>query len=114
MKLVSLLIFLTATVHFAQTEIIDFHSHQNIKKFANHLFCDGDYLRTALEYEKLPEKFFNDTLYFKTALSYSIVREYPSAHKYFAKISPFFRLYDIASLERMKLFILQSDFKSLE
>lgn len=114
MKLISFLIFITATVQFAQTEIIDFQSSQNIKKFADYLYCDGDYLRAAMEYERLSSFEKNDTVEFKRAISYSIIGDYSLAHKYFAKLSPFFGLYDIASLERMKLFILQSDFKSLE
>jgi len=82
MKVRILIISIFAFLQFAQAQEINYHSPENIRKFADYLFCDRDYLRAALEYEKLSERSFNDTLLFKTALSYSIIREYSLAHKY--------------------------------
>jgi TM2 domain-containing membrane protein YozV len=107
------LLFITSGL-LVQAQQINFRSTENIRKFADYLFCDGDYLRAALEYENLSEKLFDDTLRFKTGLSYSIIREYSLAHEYFAELSSFSELYDISSLERMKLFFLQTDFKSFQ
>ncbi len=40
---------------------IDIHSPKNIKKFADFLFCDKDYLRAIDEYKKYLEVVNNDT-----------------------------------------------------
>ena len=44
---------LFASILLAQEKQIDFNSEKNIKKFADYLFCDKDYLRAAEEYQKL-------------------------------------------------------------
>jgi TM2 domain-containing membrane protein YozV len=64
-------VLLSFSIVKAQTEIIDYHSPQNTKKFADHLYCRGDYLRAAEEYESLPLLMKNDTISFKVMLCYS-------------------------------------------
>lgn len=64
-------VLLSFSIIKAQTEIIDYHSPQNIKKFADHLYCRGDYLRAVEEYESLPLILKNDTISFKAMLCYS-------------------------------------------
>jgi TM2 domain-containing membrane protein YozV len=114
MKLLLLLFFFFVPGHFAQTEQVNFYSLQNIRRFADNLFCERDYLRAALEYERLLKISFNDTLYVKTAISYSIIREYLLADKFFSELPPSSKFYDLSRLERMKLFFLQSDFTGLQ
>lgn len=99
---------------FAQTEHVNFHSPQNIRKFADNLFCERDYLRAALEYERFSKISLNDTVLFKTALSYSIIGEYSLADKFFGEITSSSKFYNLSELERMKLFFLQSDFTGMQ
>jgi len=54
----------------------DFHSPENIKKFADHLFCQGDYLRAVEEYESIKNSNLNDTIDFKIMLCYSEIGLY--------------------------------------
>ena len=75
------------TVQFAQTGNVDFNSPDNIKKFADYLFCDKDYLRAALEYERLADVNMGDTIEFKIALSYSYMKDYYTAIQKFSGIS---------------------------
>jgi TM2 domain-containing membrane protein YozV len=56
---------------FSQSNSFDFHSPENIKKFADHLFCENDYLRAVEEYESIKNVLLNDTIDFKIMLSYS-------------------------------------------
>lgn len=72
-------VLLSFSIVKAQTEIIDYHSPQNIKKFADHLYCRGDYLRAVEEYESLPSLLKNDTINFKIMLSYSELGLYQSS-----------------------------------
>ena len=64
----------------------DLSSPSNIKKFADYLFCTTDYLRAANEYEKYLNIHYNDTVEFKTGLSYSIIGDYNQAIIWFDKI----------------------------
>jgi len=56
---------------FSQSNSFDFHSPENIKKFADHLFCENDYLRAVEEYESIKNVLLNDTIDFKIMLCYS-------------------------------------------
>jgi len=61
---------------FSQSSTLDFHSPENIKKFADYLFCQGDYLRAVDEYEHIPSNLRNDTINFKIMLCYSQLNLY--------------------------------------
>jgi len=74
------------TAQFAQTVNVDFNSPEKIKKFADYLFCDKDYLRAALEYERLKNINKSDTIDFKIALSYSYIKDYYTAIQKFSGI----------------------------
>lgn len=105
-KLLLLLLFLTLK-NYAQ--ISELHSYQNIKLFADHLFCEGDYLRAIEEYEKLPPQFSSDTINFKVALSYSFIgNELNSIYKLnvFRNNS---KLYDAALYEKLKIYFKQNN-----
>jgi TM2 domain-containing membrane protein YozV len=55
---------------------INFHSPENIKRFADYLFCEGDYLRAVEEYESIQDIMRNDTINFKIMLAYSEIGLY--------------------------------------
>ena len=87
MKILYLFIFLSLTsVQFAQSSNVDFDSPDNIKRFADYLFCDKDYLRAAIEYERLADINIGDTTELKIALSYSYMKDYYLATQKFSRI----------------------------
>jgi TM2 domain-containing membrane protein YozV len=100
-------------VQFAQTGNIDFNSPDNIKSFADYLFCDKDYLRAALEYERLAETNIDDTIEFKIALSYSHIEDYHTAIKKFSIIPKSSVYFNEAKLEGMRAHFLINDFTGL-
>ena len=114
MKIVFLFFLLcTASVQFAQTGNVDFNSPGNIKKFADYLFCNKDYLRAALEYERLADISRGDTIDFKIALAYSYIKDYYSAIQKFSGIINSSVYFNEAKLEEMKANFLINDFAGL-
>jgi TM2 domain-containing membrane protein YozV len=104
-----LIILLVISPHYSQSEI-DFNSPANIRLFADHLYCEKDYLRAIFEYDRLLEIQKNDTLLFKTGLSYSHMNDYLSAADRFeliTSISPFFNQ---SKMEWLKAKFLLRDF----
>ena len=71
MRKLLVLLFLIPIASLPQSTSFDFHSPQNIKKFADYLFCEGDYLRAVEEYTLVKNFFCNDTINFKISLGYS-------------------------------------------
>jgi TM2 domain-containing membrane protein YozV len=100
-------------VYFAQQVNIDFNSPKNIRKFADFLYCDKDYLRAAAEYQRLAEFGKNDTLDFKIALSYSYIKDYRSAIKNFSQLNSSSSFFNEAKLEKLKVIFLMNDFDAL-
>ncbi len=76
MRLTLILILIISPLHFAQTNEFNFHSPENIKKFADYLFCEKDYLRANLEYQKLENIVDDDTLNFKIGLGYLYIGDH--------------------------------------
>lgn len=114
MKVVFLFFLLcTTTVQFAQTDSVDFNSPANIKKFADYLFRGKDYLRAAIEYERLTGINRSDTIEFKIALSYSYMKDYYSAIQKFSGIVKPSVYFNEAKLEQMKVNFLIKDFAGL-
>ena len=91
-----------STVVLAQS--VDFNSPENIKLFADYLFCDHDYLRAIDEYEKYLNFFDNDTIRFKIALAFSLMDEHTNALKNFNKLSEASQLYQLSQIEELKSF----------
>lgn len=112
MKITELLFFfiLFTSVNPAQKKDFDFSSPTNIKKFADFLFRDRDYLRAALEYERLISSEVKDTLLFKIAFSYSTIGDYPSAIKFFGKIPSSSSYVNESKLELIKTHYLMNDY----
>ncbi|MGB5528557.1 MAG: hypothetical protein WBQ32_01190 [Ignavibacteriaceae bacterium] len=76
----TIFIFLVITASiFSQKNTIDFHSPENKKKFADYLFCQGDYLRAVEEYKLIQDVIRNDTINFKIMLCYSQLNLYYQA-----------------------------------
>ncbi len=67
----TVIFLLTSFFIYPQSDSINFHSPENKKKFADYLFCEGDYLRAVEEYESICDLYRNDTVDFKIMLSYS-------------------------------------------
>jgi TM2 domain-containing membrane protein YozV len=105
-KKIFLLIVVLLIKSFPQQ--IDFQSPENIKLFADFLFCEKDYLRSIGEFEKYLMVVDNDSIRFKVALSYSYINDYAAAINKFrlTKItSPF---YDQSRFEILKSLYLQN------
>ena len=85
-------LFLVSITVSPQSTSFDFHSPQNIKIFADYLFCEGDYLRAAEEYQSIRDILQNDTVNFKIMFSYSKIGLYQISNKSLQSIpgnSPF-------------------------
>ncbi len=108
-------IFLLANIIFSQyiDSINPIHSRENIIKFADHLFCERDYLRAAEEYLRVDEALRNETINFKTALSCSRIGDYSSAGKLFSTIKESSSLYQSSKLELMKILFLEEKYSEL-
>ena len=85
MKKVFLFFSLIVLPSFAQIQN-ELHSPENVKRFADYLFNEGDYLRSIFEYEKLTALENNDTIEFKIALAYQQMGKYELALERFSDI----------------------------
>ncbi len=65
------ILFLIPLASLPQSTSFDYHSPQNIKKFADYLFCEGDYIRAVEQYTTVKNIFHSDTINLKIMLSYS-------------------------------------------
>lgn len=90
-----------------------FHSHENILRFADKLFCEKDYLRAAEEYLRLPESEMSEVTKYKIAQSYSTIGDYVSSKKYFSEIKETSDYYNLSKLELMKILFLEDNFSGM-
>lgn len=106
-KVVSIIFILFTSVLPQQ---IDFQSPQNIKLFADFLFCDKDYLRAIDEYEKYLEFIDNDSINFKIAMAYSAMNDQTGAFQKFSSINKTSSFYEQSKIEMLKsLYLLNID-----
>ncbi len=110
MRLIFILILLIPHLHFSQTDEFNFHSPENIKKFADHLFCERDYLRANLEYQKLENIVDDDTLNFKIALGYLYINNYSNSIQKFSNITTASTFRDDAKLQELKAHFLTENY----
>lgn len=109
-----LILFLFASSFcLAQNGSFNYRSQNNIKLFADFLFCDEDYLRAILEYKRLNEMNINDTINFKIALGYVSLNEYEFALHQFSSINASSVFYYESKIEKLKTYFLMSEFSSL-
>ncbi len=114
MKTFILILFLILSINIRpQDNQFNFNSPDNIRKFADFLFCDRDYLRAALEYERILGISGDDTLRFKIGLSYSCTGKYDYAIKNFSGINYTSFYYDNSKLEILKSNFLMNNFAGL-
>ena len=102
MRKIFLIVFLLQYFALPQSDSIDLYSPENIKLFADYLFCDEDYLRAVEQYELLKNNFKNDTIDFKIMLGYSNLSLYQKSSKIFNKLNNESIYYSDAYLLSMK------------
>lgn len=99
LKILSLFTFLSSLIFSQQ---IDFQSPQNIKLFADYLFCDKDYLRAIAEYEKYLLVFDDDSVQFKIAIGYSLINDQANAISKFGLIEKTSAFYEASKIQKLK------------
>lgn len=87
---------------FSQSSSFDFHSPENIKKFADYLFCDGDFLRAIEQYESIDDQAPNDTIQYKMMFGYSELELHQYSNEIFNRISAHSKFYPDAYLLSLK------------
>jgi TM2 domain-containing membrane protein YozV len=102
MRNLLLIIFLIPFSVYPQLSSFDFHSRANLKKFADYLFCEGDYLRAIEQYGLLKDHSASDTTDFKMMLGYSKLGLYKESNKYFNGIDDKSNFYSDAYLLSLK------------
>jgi len=110
MRLIFLLILFIPSLHFSQTGKFNLHSPDNIKKFGDYLYCEKDYLRANLEYQKLDNISESDTLNFKTGLGYLYIGDYSTSIQKLSKINPASVFYNEANLQALKAYFLTENY----
>jgi hypothetical protein len=91
---------------------LDLFSPPNIKKFADYLFCQHDYLRASIEYEKYIQRSFNDTVAFKIGLANMAIGNFENASKKFFNISQNSVFYNLSRLEYLRANFQTGNFNS--
>ncbi|MBE2280311.1 MAG: hypothetical protein IAE91_07965 [Ignavibacteriaceae bacterium] len=86
---------------FSQNEL---HNEINIKRFAEYLYCKGDYQRAFYEFERMQSFENNDTVHFLSALSLFRLGEYKLSSKYLSSISST-NLHVVQDLNELNLFL---------
>jgi TM2 domain-containing membrane protein YozV len=94
--------FLIPLSVLSQSTSFDFHSPANIKKFADHLFCESDYLRAAEQYELIDNNLSNDTITFKRMVCYSNLELYQQSNNIFTELSDRSKFFNYAYLLSLK------------
>ncbi len=79
--------FLIPLSSLPQSTSFDFHSSENIRKFADHLFCEGDYLRAIEQYKFIQNQFVNDTIEFNILFAYSELGLYQESQDFFEGVN---------------------------
>lgn len=95
-------------------QINSLKSPHNIKLFADHLYCEQDYLRAAEEYKSLPDFKISDTILYKIGKCYSIIGDYDEAMFFFTALNSSSPFADFANNEIGKIYFLKKDLSSLD
>lgn len=96
----------------AQTKI-NFHSPENVKAFADYLFCEKDYLRAYNEYSNYLLNSYNDSVEFKSALALQSIGSFDDALLQFSHISVDSKFYTDSRCEYFRTMFLEKDFTGL-
>ena len=108
-----LLLFILLFFSCSFPQSLNINSPKNFKLFADHLFCEKDYLRAADEYERYLTTNSDDTVKFKIALAYQgmdklIIAENKLADLFHSSLS------DAAHLEFYKTLFLEGKYDELQ
>ena len=106
--MLKLFFFIALLSSFIFSQKIDFNSPQNIKLFADYLFCDNDYLRAIDEYEKYLSVVDDDSVHFKVAIGYSVINDQIKAYQKFSSIKRTSSFYEQSKIEMLKSLYLQN------
>lgn len=116
--MIKFIIIILSTASFAYTQNIDssfsaLHKKENIIKFADYLFCEKDYLRSANEYSTIDEGLRDEKINFKIGLSLSTIGDYSPAKKIFGQIKASSPYNKSSRLELMKILFLEEKYSEL-
>ena len=117
MKKIVILFFIFSITGFSQqkqSKQIDFYSPHNIKKFADYLFCQHDYLRAVFEYQKYLNSVPSDTVKFKVGIAYSRMGYYSKAENQFLTLRNSNSFKALARAEYYKSLFQQNNFEELQ
>ena len=104
-KIFLILIVVCSSIY---SQRIDFNSPQNIKLFADYLFCDKDYLRAIDEYEKYLRLIDDDSVQFKIAIGFSSMNDQNNAYRKLSGTKATSPFYEQSKIEMLKSLYLQS------
>ncbi len=107
--------FLLASVFItdsARGQTSSFFSYRNRLSFANHLFCQKDYIRAFDEYTALLTQTPNDTLRLWAGISLQKLKRYDEAEDYFKGLFFFSSLQDEGRCEFFKTKFLRKDYRA--
>lgn len=107
------LFFSLLSIIQAQT-LNELHSPANIRKFADHLFIEKDFLRSVYEYERLLRYGQNDTIKFKIALAYQTMKKYDLALEEFGNINQESIFFDESEKEYYKTLLLAGKYDEIQ
>ncbi len=111
-KIIVLFILLSLTVKPQTSNPL--YSPENIRKFADHLFSEKDYLRSVFEYQKLLQYRKNDTIEFKIPVAYQLMGKYDPALEKFSEINKESVYYDKSLKEYCKTLLLSDRYDELQ
>jgi TM2 domain-containing membrane protein YozV len=97
---------------YVLSQQIDFHSPQNVKLFADFLFCGKDYLRAIEEYEKYLITSENDTVQYKIAYGFLEMESYQNSIERFSAIKSSSSFYEPSKIQKLKAYFLIQDTSS--
>jgi hypothetical protein len=107
-KTIIIVLFFFAGVLLPQRN--NFFSYGNRLAFANHLYCEGDYLRAFDEYRELLKTTANDTLRLWAGMSLRNLRRYNEAEDYFKGLFYFSTLEDESRCEFFKTKFIRKNY----
>ncbi len=106
MNKILFLLIIFSTISFSQesnsVKTLNLFSPQNVKKFADYLFCQHDYLRASIEYEDFLKNSYNDTAVFKVGVANLEMGNFIIASKKFLDIPINSKFYNISKLEYLR------------
>jgi len=111
-KIIFLFILFSLTIKSQTSNPL--YSQENIRKFADYLFSEKDYLRSVFEYEKLLKYGKNDTTEFKIPVTYQLMGKYDQALERFSAINKESAYYDESKKEHCKTLLLSGRYDELQ